>query len=107
MAALILNKLKGVLRVCCVKAPGFGSSRKSQLDDIGILTKSEVLDTELGMSLETADVSIMGSAKKVIIGKDETVVIHGMGEKQTIQERIAAIRAEYEITTSDYEKEKL
>ena len=77
LAALILNKLKGVLRVCCVKAPGFGAGRKNQLDDIGILTKAEVLDSELGMSFESADVAIMGTAKKVIVTKDETVIIHG------------------------------
>lgn len=81
---MILNKLKGVLRVCCVKAPGFGSGRKNQLDDIGILTKSEILDTELGMTFENTDVAIMGTAKKVIVNKDETVIIHGQGDKQTI-----------------------
>lgn len=84
LAALILNKLKGVLRVCCVKTPGFGGAWKNQLDDIGVLTKAEVLDTELGMSFDNADIGILGSAKKVIISKDETVIIHGAGDKQAI-----------------------
>lgn len=88
MAALILNKLKGVLRVVCVKTPGFGNNRKNQLDDIGVLTKSEVLDTELGMSFENVDVSILGSAKKVIINKDETIIIDGAGEKDVIKSRV-------------------
>ncbi len=84
LAALILNKLKGVLRICCVKAPSFGSSRKSQLDDIGILTNSQVVDPELGMSVEKSETAILGSAKKVIIGKEETVIINGKGEKVAI-----------------------
>ena len=88
MAALILNKLKGVLRVVCVKTPGFGNNRKNQLDDIGVLTKSEVLDTDLGMSFENVDVSILGSAKKVIINKDETIIIDGAGEKEVIKSRV-------------------
>ncbi len=78
---MILNKLKGVLRVCCIKTPGFGSGRKNQLDDLGLLTKSEVLDTELGMSFENTDIKMMGGAKKVIIGKEEIVIINGNGEK--------------------------
>lgn len=92
LAALILNKLKGALRVCCVKAPGFGSGRKNQLDDIGILTKSQILDPDLGMTFENSEVGIMGTAKKVIVGKEETVIIHGQGNKQAIQERVQSIR---------------
>lgn len=84
LATLILNKLKGVLKVCCVKTPGFGNNRKNQLDDIAILTKAEVLDTELGMSFDSADIGILGTAKKVIISKDDTVIINGAGEKAEI-----------------------
>lgn len=76
------------MRVVCVKTPGFGNNRKNQLDDIGILTKSEVLDTDLGMSFENCDVTILGSAKKVIINKDETIIIDGAGEKETIKGRV-------------------
>lgn len=88
MATLILNKLKGVLKVCCVKTPGFGNNRKNQLDDIAVLTKSQVLDTDLGMTFDSVDISIMGSAKKVIINKDDTVIIDGAGEKTDIQTRV-------------------
>lgn len=85
---MILNKLKGVLRVVCVKTPGFGNNRKNQLDDIGVLTKSEVLDTDLGMSFENVEIGILGSAKKVIINKDETIIIDGAGEKESIKTRV-------------------
>lgn len=88
LAALILNKLKGVLRVACVKTPGFGNNRKNQLDDIGVLTKSEVIDTDMGMSFENVDINILGSAKKVIINKDETIIIDGSGEKEVIKGRV-------------------
>lgn len=70
--------------MCCIKAPGFGTGRKNQLEDLGLITKSEVLDTELGMSFENTDVKIMGGAKKVIISKDETVFINGNGDKHLI-----------------------
>lgn len=73
-----------MLKVCCVKTPGFGNNRKNQLDDIAVLTKAEVLDTELGMTFDSVDINIMGSAKKVIIGKDDTVIIDGAGEKTSI-----------------------
>ena len=76
------------MRVVCVKTPGFGNNRKNQLDDIGILTKSEVIDTDLGMSFENVDVNILGSAKKVIINKDETIIIDGAGERETIKNRV-------------------
>lgn len=72
------------MKVCCVKTPGFGNNRKNQLDDIAILTKAEVLDTELGMSFDSADIGILGTAKKVIISKDDTVIINGAGEKAEI-----------------------
>ena len=84
LAALILNKLKGVLKVCCVKTPGFGGNRKNQLEDMAILTKAQVIDTDIGMSLDNVDVDILGSCKKIIIGKDDSVIIDGAGEKEDI-----------------------
>lgn len=107
MATLILNKLKGALRVCCVKAPAFGNNRKSQLQDIAILTGSEVIDPEIGMTLENCEVSILGSAKKVIINKDDTIIIGGAGDQDAIGKRITQILDEIQITSSEYDKEKL
>jgi chaperonin GroEL len=102
-----LNKLKGNVRVCCVKCPGFGNNRKNQLEDIGILTKGEVIDPELGMSFESVDVDILGACKKIIIGKDDTIVIDGAGDKKDIQNRVDQILGEIENSTSEYDKEKL
>lgn len=107
LAALILNKLKGVLKVCCVKTPGFGDNRKKQLEDIAILTKSEVIDTDIGMNFDSSEVGILGSAKKMIIKKDDTIIIDGAGEKEDINKRVESIREEMEASTSDYDKEKL
>jgi len=107
LAALILNKLKGVLKVCCVKTPGFGNNRKDQLSDLGVLTNAEVIDTEIGMSFENCETNILGSCKKIIISKDDTVIIDGKGEKTSIEARIEQIRSEIDETTSEYEKEKL
>ena len=81
LSALIINRLKGTLKLCCVKTPGFGNNRKSQLEDMAILTQSQVVDTEIGMSFDNVDTSILGSAKKIIIGKDDTVIIDGAGDK--------------------------
>lgn len=78
---MILNKLKGVLKVCCVKTPGFGNNRKDMLSDIGVLTNSEVIDTEIGMSFENCETNILGSCKKMIISKDDCVIIDGNGDK--------------------------
>lgn len=83
-----MNKLKGNVRACCIKSPGFGANRKNQLEDIAILTAGEVLDPELGMEFEQVGVEILGSCKKIIISKDDTVVINGNGDKASIQSRI-------------------
>ena len=107
LAALILNKLKGHLNVCCVKTPGFGGNRKNQLEDIGILTNAEVLDTEIGMTFESVDTNILGEAKKMVINKDDTIIIDGSGDKKVIEDRITSIREEMDSTTSEYDKEKL
>lgn len=84
LSTLILNKLKGNVRACCVKTPGFGNNRKNQLEDIAILTAGEVLDPELGMEFDQVGVEILGSCKKIIISKDDTVIIDGSGEKTSI-----------------------
>ena len=107
LSALILNKLKGTLRICCVKAPSFGNSRTHQLDDIAVLTGAEMINPEIGMSFETCDTTVFGSAKKVIIDKDNTILIGGSGEAKNIGERIEQIKAEIALATSDYDKDKL
>lgn len=107
LATLILNKLKGALRVCCVKAPAFGNNRKNQMTDIAILTGGELIDTEIGMSLESGDTSILGSAKKVIINKDDTIIIDGAGDHDAISKRVEQIRQEVDGTSSEYDREKL
>lgn len=107
LTSLILNRLKGNLRICCVKAPGFGDGRKSQMQDIAIITGGQVVDEEIGLNYENAELSILGSAKKVIITKDDCTLIDGKGEKVNITERIEQLKAHREQSTSDYDKEKL
>jgi chaperonin GroEL len=107
LATLVVNKLRGVFTACAVKAPGFGDRRKAMLDDIAVLTGGTAIMEDLGINLETVDVSILGQAKRVVITKDETVIIEGAGKRSDVQGRIAQIRAESERATSDYDKEKL
>lgn len=107
LATLVLNKIKGHLRVCCVKAPAFGNNRKNQLGDIAALVGGTMLDPEVGMSLENEGIQILGSAKKVIITKDDTIIIGGAGDEQSIKARVEQIRSEISSSTSDYDKEKL
>ena len=107
LSALILNKLKGHLRVCCVKAPSFGNNRTQQLSDIAVLTGGEMINPEIGMTFETCDFAILGSAKKVIIDKDNTIIIGGAGSEENIKERIAQIQAEIASVGSEYDKDKL
>jgi chaperonin GroEL len=107
LAALILNKLKGLIRVCTVKAPSFGNTRNSQLSDIAVLTGGEFVNPEIGMTFESCDVDVLGTAKKVIIDKDNTIIIGGAGTQDEIHKRIDQIRAESSAATSDYDKEKL
>jgi chaperonin GroEL len=106
LAALILNKLKGHLRICCVKAPSFGNNRTQQLSDIAILTGGEMINPEIGMTFETCDMTILGSAKKVIIDKDNTIIIGGAGTEEAIAKRIDQIKAEADNSTSEYDREK-
>ena len=107
LATLVVNKLRGVFAACAVKAPGFGDRRKAMLQDIAVLTGGTAVMEDLGINLETADLKILGQAKRVIITKDDTTIIEGAGKKPDIQGRIAQIRAELERSTSDYDKEKL
>jgi len=107
LATLVVNKLRGVFNACAVKAPGFGDRRKAMLEDIAVLTGGTAVMEDLGINLETADLSILGSAKHVTITKDDSILIEGGGKKSDIQGRIAQIRAELERSTSDYDSEKL
>jgi chaperonin GroEL len=107
LSTLVVNSLRGTLRTCAVKAPGFGDRRKAMLEDIAILTGGEVISEELGLKLENTDISQLGKAKTVKIDKDNTTVINGAGKQKDIQDRIAQIKAQIEETTSDYDREKL
>jgi chaperonin GroEL len=107
LATLVVNKLRGGLKVAAVKAPGFGDRRKAMLEDIAIVTNGEVISEELGVKLENVKINQLGTAKKVRITKDDTTVIDGAGKKKDIQDRVAQIKTQIEDTTSDYDKEKL
>ncbi|NPA74340.1 MAG: chaperonin GroEL [Epsilonproteobacteria bacterium] len=107
LATLVVNKLRGVLNISAVKAPGFGDRRKAMLEDIAILTGGQVISEELGRTLESATLDDLGSASSVIIDKDNTTIVDGAGDKKAIEERIKVIRAQIEETTSDYDREKL
>ena len=107
IATLIMNKLRGGLRVCAVKAPSFGDNRKATLEDIAISCGAQVVSEDLGMQLEKADPSILGTAKQVIITKDDTIIMHGAGSKKNIDERITNLKDQREKSNSTYDKEKL
>lgn len=107
LATLVVNKLRGGLKAVAVKAPGFGDRRKAMLEDIAVLTGGTVISEERGFKLENADISYLGEAEKVTIDKDNTTIINGSGEKESIQARVNQIKAQIETTTSDYDKEKL
>ncbi len=107
LATLVVNKLRGGLKVAAVKAPGFGDRRKAMLEDIAILTGGQVISEDLGIKLENVGIEMLGTAKKVAITKDDTTVIDGVGQKQAIDARVAQIKKQIEETTSDYDREKL
>ncbi|WP_184722753.1 chaperonin GroEL [Caulobacter sp.] len=107
LATLVVNKLRGGLRVAAVKAPGFGDRRKAMLEDIAILTGAQVVSEDLGIKLENVSLDMLGRAKKISITKDDTTIVDGIGEKEAIEARIAQIKRQIEDTTSDYDKEKL
>ena len=107
LATLVVNKLRGGLKIAAVKAPGFGDRRKAMLQDIAILTGGQVISDDLGMKLESVTIDMLGRAKKVQINKDNTTIVDGAGAKAEIEARVAQIRAQIEETTSDYDREKL
>ena len=107
LATLVVNKLRGGLKVCAVKAPGFGDRRKAMLEDIAIVTGGQVISEDIGIKLENVKLDMLGKAKTVKIDKDNTTIIDGAGKKPDIQSRVAQIKAQIEETTSDYDKEKL
>ena len=107
LATLVVNNMRGIIKVCAVKAPGFGDRRKAMLQDIAILTGATVVSEEVGLSLETATLEDLGSARKVTVGKENTVIVDGAGQKEQIDARVATIRTQIEDATSDYDREKL
>jgi chaperonin GroEL len=107
LATLVVNKIRGSLKICAVKAPGFGDRRKAMLEDIAILTGGTLISEERGFKLENADLSYLGSAEKITVDKDNTTVVGGSGKKADITARVNQIKAQIESTTSDYDKEKL
>ncbi|MBF6357399.1 chaperonin GroEL [Nocardia higoensis] len=107
LSTLVVNKIRGTFKSVAVKAPGFGDRRKAQLADIAILTGGEVVSEEVGLSLETAGVELLGQARKVVVTKDETTIVEGAGDAEAIKGRVAQIRAEIENSDSDYDREKL
>jgi chaperonin GroEL len=107
LATLVVNKLRGTIQVCAVKAPGFGDRRKSMLEDIGVLTGGTVISEDLGIKLESIKISDLGRAKKVNIDKENTTIVEGAGDPQKIQGRVKQLKAQIEETTSDYDREKL
>src|SRR4051812_29803141 len=107
LATLVVNNIRGILKTCAVKAPGFGDRRKAMLEDIAILTGGTVIAEEVGLSLEKASLNDLGQAKKIEVGKEETTIIDGAGDEKGIEGRVKSIRAQIEEATSDYDKEKL
>ena len=107
LATLVVNRLRGGLKVAAVKAPGFGDRRKAMLEDIAILTGGQLISDELGMKLESVTVNMLGRARKVVIDKENTTIVNGAGKKKDIEARVTQIKAQIEETTSDYDREKL
>ena len=107
LAALVINRLQGILKICAVKAPGFGDRRKAMLADMAVLTGGEVITEDLGIKLESIELSQLGQAKKIVVDKEKTTIIEGAGKKKDINARCSQIRNQIEKTTSDYDREKL
>jgi len=107
LATLVVNRLRGSLKICAVKAPGFGDRRKEMLEDIAVLTGGVVVSEEKGLKLEGTTIDMLGTAEKVTVNKDNTVIVNGAGDKNAISSRVAQIKAQIETTTSDYDREKL
>ena len=107
LATLVVNKLRGSLKIAAVKAPGFGDRRKAMLEDIAILTGGTVISEDRGFTLENTTIEMLGSAERVTIDKDNTTIVNGSGDKKSISDRVNQIKSQIETTTSDYDKEKL
>jgi len=107
LATLVVNKLRGGLKVCAVKAPGFGDRRKAMLEDIAVLTNGQVISEDLGIKLESVTLDMLGRAKRVSVEKENTTIVDGAGKKKDIEARVNQIKAQIEETTSDYDREKL
>src|SRR5438067_1627337 len=107
LATLVVNKLRGGLKIAAVKAPGFGDRRKAMLEDIAILTGGQVISEDLGIKLESVTINMLGRARKVVIDKENTTIVNGAGKKKDIEARVTQIKAQIEETTSDYDREKL
>ncbi|KAA6302727.1 MAG: 60 kDa chaperonin [Candidatus Ordinivivax streblomastigis] len=107
LSTLVVNRLRGALKICAVKAPGFGDRRKEMLEDIAVLTGAVVISEEKGLKLETASLDMLGTAEKITVSKDNTVIVNGAGEKALIAARVGQIKTQIEATTSDYDREKL
>src|SRR6267143_1138537 len=107
LATLVVNKLRGTLNVCAVKAPGFGDRRKAMLEDIAIVTGGRVIAEDLGLKLENVQIEDLGRAKRIVVDKDSTTIVEGAGKREAIEGRVKQLRAQIEETTSDYDREKL
>ena len=107
LSTLVVNKLRGALKVAAVKAPGFGDRRKAMLEDIAILTNATVVSEERGFKLESTNIDMLGTCEKVVIDKDNTTIVNGSGDKKNIKARVSQIKSQIESSTSDYDKEKL
>src|SRR5580704_8065601 len=107
MAAMVINKLRGVLNICAVKAPGFGDRRKAMMGDLAAVTGGQFVSEDLGLKLENVELEQLGTAKRIVINKDNTLIVEGAGSKKDIAGRAEQIRSQIEKTTSDYDKEKL
>ena len=107
LATLVVNRLRGGLKVAAVKSPGFGDNRRNTMHDIAIATGGQFISEEVGVNLETADLAVLGQAKKVIITKDDTIIMGGAGAKVEVEERVSSLADQIDGTTSEYDKEKL
>ena len=107
LATLVVNKLRGGLKIAAVKAPGFGDRRKAMLEDMAILTGGQLISEDLGIKLENVTLQMLGRAKKVLIEKEKTTIVDGAGKRKDIEARVGQIKAQIEETTSDYDREKL
>lgn len=107
LATLVVNKLRGGLKICAVKSPGFGDNRKNTMQDIAVATGAQFIADDVGLKLDEADLSVLGSAKQVIITKDDTIIMGGAGTKEDLDERVELIISQIEKCSSDYDAEKL